>query len=319
MRVLLLFLLIPVWNSIVFAQTGKEVRDKAINAAARILDMGSVTFDVHVKAELGITIKQHFDGLVSVQKLGKQKRLSYGVGNWGAPGRPGEIAERFAAASGSPLPVIDSFDGKYTYLYRPGSRLLRKQPSVEFQCPKPFGSVFPEGWVSVAGLYTVNVGFLLSQKGIEEREPTAPESPWVFFHEYPDTNAFKRIEIKVDPASGFHVVEIKTLGGLGDSKVEFEWEEKEGKWFPKKARIADYRGYKVEWEIQTIDFRASAISEPFSLTDKEMPFGTRVVVLSNEENGRRHSKVHYVGGPEGKLEHQLRERAIAKLRRDLKK
>ncbi len=314
MRVVLCICLLCHAHSYVAAQTEPEVRSKAIAAASKILDMGSVSFEVEVHGDDKIEI---VEGVVNVQQLGKQKRLSYEQKTITSPNAPKDLQERLLAASGSRLPAIFAFDGKTSFEYRPLRLSLIKQPEIELSIPRTLSSLFPDNWVSISGLPAVNVNLFLAEvHGAAAVVPKDTQNHWVFQKTYPKNFAFGEVQMVVDPRKECHIIRIETTGGLGNSSAEFDWEQdsKSGKWFPRKAKIHDYRGFEVQWAIKTIDFSASAISEPFTLTDDTVPFGTRVTTVTKDANGVEKQVNHFVGGEDGKLEYKLRHRALGDLR-----
>jgi hypothetical protein len=312
--------LLGVWLNVSVGQTVVEVRKAALEAAARISNLSSVSIkaSINVDEEIVRSI-----GIVNVQQQGEMKRLSFDPSVVKSEDQPAEYYDRMRKASGSTLPVIYSFDGKYAFNYMPFRQTLLKEPAIEFGGTRWQGSLFPSGWISISGLPTANVTLLLSGNSTTEVEPPKdPQSPWLFFREFENDNyAFKRIEFVVDPKFGFHVTEFKTTGGaLGDSTARFDWAQNDGQWYPKSAVIEDYRGIKIKWVMLKIDFEDAAITEPFTIPEELLPVGTKIHSRSRvrDANGRPLTEDIFVGGADGLAEHRLRQQAINKVREEFR-
>lgn len=315
-KYLLQLILVVNWITAASGQTESEVRSSAIDAASRIASLASVALEarVDIKEDSGLT-----NGIVKLQQLGKEKRLSFDPSIVQVGKKPPEYFARLRKASGSSLPSIHSFDGREMFHYMPLELRLLRETALEFAGPRWAGTLFPGGWNSISGLPTVDVLLLLSKKfPVEVVRPSSPEDPWLFFREQDDEQyAFKRIEFLVDPRSGFHVTELKTSGGAFRSSItKLDWARQDGRWYPKSATIEDYRGIKINWEITKIDFEAASIIEPFTLKEERLPVGTIIHDRTTDGNGKQVIKDRFVGGEDGAIEHKLRQQAIIKVRGD---
>lgn len=300
------------------AQNESDARSKAIAAASTILATEAVAFQMQVDSK---SEHSNFEGIVNGQQQGKKKRLSHDSKAMYNPNSPKGFHDRLLAASGSSMPAIYAFDGQFLFEYYPLRLSMLKKPAIEFSAPRTFGSIFPDNWVSVSGLSPLNVNLFLSEAhGAIAVTPADPEGIWVFQKTYSKDFAFGQIQMSVDPKKGWHPIRIETSGGLGDSSTEFDWEQdsKSGRWFPRTAKIRDYRRFDLQWEIKAIDFEAAAISDPFTLADDNLPFGTRVTTVTKDARGDEKKKYHFIGGADGEKEYKLRHRALNQLRMDAK-
>ena len=172
---------------------------------------------------------------------------------------------------------------------------------------------FPKRWVSFDDATHVPLVRFSALLGIDSRVKITREENETLIRfteksELPAENRFcENRWIDVDPLTGCVIGYGYSGGGMGTQSGQLKWKKNGSDWYASEGTITTNGIVDVHWTIDECTYDAKAVRKSFEIKDSDVPFATRITENANStQKGKGLGKTRFVGGDEGKREHDLR-------------
>ncbi|XZE18920.1 hypothetical protein SH449x_004227 [Pirellulaceae bacterium SH449] len=224
--------------------------------------------------------------------------------------------DRLAQLLDSDLANISIFDGRSLVLYEPIRMGVTIEPAERFN-GLVAREMFPRSWTSFS--MEPNPGKITFSNFLNERiaesklqlSHTDNRLTVMYTNQSGQSVGFKDRTLKIDAQTGL-IVKSEASGGFALPVVSnLEWSESDGTWFVSKGQVLrghDKSQRTIEWEILEFTADPSEVRSDFKLVETTLPIGT--LIESKPQGGQGPASTRYIGGEEGRREHNVKMHAI---------
>ena len=204
------------------------------------------------------------------------------------------------------------FDGKRSIQHRPIGMLVLMEDAESFVGPAASNYLIPASWTNFSqsihpGKYTYR--YVLENSMEERSVKFVPNEKRIrVTYQHNPAKAFKFTWLEFDTSS-FLVVASEESGGIALAhSAQYEWQLSNGSPFVVSGKVQLGDKIQFEWKIDSYTSNAREVRQSFALDESKLPLGTRIEEDPHAKRGQR--KIRFIGGTEGRKEHELRQEAL---------